>query len=315
MRQVGTIPDEQQARRFADYLLTLGIETSVERDDSAWGVWIIQEKELARGKEELGEFLAAPDDIRYRKVEKQAEEIRRVESKKGEQQAQNVIDMRRRWQKSTAGKYPLTIALMIAAVVVAIFTEFGSRKKMQLADRWLFIARIERQENIVRWQGLEDIRQGEIWRLVSPIFVHYGLLHLLFNMFCLYDFGPLIETRRRSWRLLLLVLVTAAVSNLGEYAWRYAIGHPTPLAGGMSGVIYGLFGYIWMKSRHDPAAGMFLQPRTVVILLVWLVLCMTGILARLFGIHVANAAHAAGLATGLVIGFAPVAWRRLHGRR
>jgi GlpG protein len=82
----------------------------------------------------------------------------------------------------------------------------------------------------------------------------------------------------------------------------------------MSGVVYGLFGYIWMKSRFEPLANMSISPNTVTIMLVWLVACWVGVIEKLAGINVANWAHGAGLVAGMVIGFAPTAWRKLSKR-
>jgi GlpG protein len=75
----------------------------------------------------------------------------------------------------------------------------------------------------------------------------------------------------------------------------------------MSGVVYALFGYVWMKGRFEPHLQMGVMPQTVTIMLVWLVACMTGLLGP-----IANAAHVAGLAAGLVAGYAPTGWRRLR---
>ena len=86
--------------------------------------------------------------------------------------------------------------------------------------------------------------------------------------------------------------------------------HANPAFGGMSGVLYGLFGYLWMKSRYQPALGLSLNPRIVVLLIAWLFLCMTGVMGS-----VANTAHLAGLLVGVVIGVAPHLWELLRGKR
>ncbi len=98
---------------------------------------------------------------------------------------------------------------------------------------------------------------------MTPIFLHFGLIHLLFNMVFLYQLGGMIEARRGPWRYLLLGLVCAVLSNIAQYGlstigWedgRFVVQMPG-LFGGMSGVLYGLFGYIWMKSRYEPALGL-----------------------------------------------------------
>ena len=143
------------------------------------------------------------------------------------------------------------------------------------------------------FKGLPEIAQGEFWRLFTPVLVHGTWLHLLFNMMWLLDLGSMIEGRQSTGRLGLLVLVIGILSNLGQY---YATGNPVFY--GMSGVVYGLLGYVWMKSKFDPASGLYLHPHTVAMMLVWFVVCLMGWVA-----HIANTAHAVGLALGVLWGF------------
>jgi GlpG protein len=112
-------------------------------------------------------------------------------------------------------------------------------------------------------------------------------------MWWLRDLGSMIEARQSTLQLALLVLVTTAGSNLGEY-W---FGH-TAVFGGMSGVLYALLGYIWMRGKFDPGSGLFLHPSTVTMMLIWLVVCYTGYIGP-----IANAAHLVGLAIGMAWGF------------
>jgi GlpG protein len=91
----------------------------------------------------------------------------------------------------------------------------------------------------------------------------------------------------------------AVVSNLAQY---YASG---PVFGGLSGIGYGLFGYLWIKSRFDPAAGMQIPPNLVLFFLIWLVVCALG----WFG-SVANTAHFVGLLAGIAVAGARLLVRR-----
>ena len=93
----------------------------------------------------------------------------------------------------------------------------------------------------------------------------------------------------------LLVIAIACVSDVAQY---YASG---PAFGGMSGVVYGLLGYVWIRGKLDPASGLFLHSSTVVMMLAWFVLCYTPLLTPLVG-HVANTVHAAGLLLGMTWG-------------
>ena len=70
-----------------------------------------------------------------------------------------------------------------------------------------------------------------------------------------------------------------------------------PTGGGLSGVLYGLFGYIWAKSSLDKFSGLGVSQGTVSILVVWLLLCFTGLVGP-----VANLAHLGGLVAGVLWG-------------
>jgi len=124
------------------------------------------------------------------------------------------------------------------------------------------------------------------------MFLHLGIIHIFFNMLWLRDLGSMIEARKTSWFLLLLALVLAATSNVGQYL---AEG---PGFGGMSGVVYGLFGYIWMQGRFNPASKLTLEPQTVIFMIVWFFICLTDRVG-----DIANTAHGVGLAVGVIWGF------------
>jgi membrane associated rhomboid family serine protease len=144
---------------------------------------------------------------------------------------------------------------------------------------------------------LPEVRRGELWRLITPIFIHFSWMHILFNMLWLKDLGSMIEARQGSGFLTIMVLVTAIASNLAQFL---AVG---PDFGGMSGVVYALMGYIWIRGKLDPGSGLFLHPSTVMMMIIWFFVCWTGAVG-----HVANFAHAGGLLAGM-------AWGGLSGVR
>ena len=67
--------------------------------------------------------------------------------------------------------------------------------------------------------------------------------------------------------------------------------------GGMSGVVYGLAGYIWMLGKYDQASGVYLDRASIQWLLLWLIVCFTGAVGT-----IANVAHVSGLIIGMVWG-------------
>jgi GlpG protein len=133
--------------------------------------------------------------------------------------------------------------------------------------------------------------------MISPIFLHFGLLHLVFNCLWLGLLGSKIETHMGSIHLLLIVLVSGVGSNMSQYYWS-----GTVYFGGMSGVIYALLGYLWIKHMIAPQYYAPLPSGLMGFMVGWLVLCMTGVLEVALGIGVANAAHLSGLVAGLLIG-------------
>jgi hypothetical protein len=118
------------------------------------------------------------------------------------------------------------------------------------------------------------------------------------------DLGTLVERAVGSLRFLLLVLVMAAVSNVVQFK---AHG---PLFGGMSGVVYGLFGYAWIRGRLDPTSGLYLRQDIVFWMLGWFVLCAAGVIGG-----VANWAHGGGLASGAALGYLAYTLDRMRRRR
>jgi membrane associated rhomboid family serine protease len=155
-------------------------------------------------------------------------------------------------------------------------------------SRWK--AFVERLQNFR--EALPEVRHGEVWRLFTPMFVHMDWWHIIFNMMWLVDLGSMIEGRQKSWLLAIMVLAMAVVSNLAQF---FAGG---PLFGGMSGVVYGLFGYIWIRGKFDPGSGLYLHPTTVTMMIIWFFACFTGLVG-----DIANAAHAAGLVMGIMWGW------------
>lgn len=129
------------------------------------------------------------------------------------------------------------------------------------------------------------------WRLFTPALLHFSVLHIAFNLIWWLDLGGQVERKQSPLRLLMLFLLVAAVSNVAQFL---ASG---PLFGGLSGVVYGLLGYVWMQGRLNPASGLALPNPVLVLMLGWLALCWTGLLGP-----VANWAHLAGLASGLLLG-------------
>jgi len=311
MRHIGDLPDEALARRLGDFLLAEGIKTAVEPEDGRWAVWVFDEDHVEQAREEFARFVDDPDDSRYAAAKQATADRRREEERRERQHRKNTVDVRREWERPRFPRAPVTNALFAASIALAATTtSFRGLSSLSLCDRVeplltkFFLVPMQGvpgETGKVQYrpqEGLEAVRQGEVHRLVTPIFIHMDVLHLLFNMLWLQILGTAIEVRRGSWRLLGMVLAIAVASNLAQYWWK------GPAFGGMSGVDFGLFAYVWMKSRYEPESGFFMPPQTVFLMIAWMLICYIG------PMHIANAAHTVGLAAGMLLSLGGTFLRR-----
>jgi GlpG protein len=310
MRQAGTLPPDADAERFADYLLTLGIKTRIDAGNNGRIVWIKDEQDLERGRHELAEFLANRADPKYRMAQDGARAIRQDLEAKEKQYRKNLMDVRRGWAQPITGRAPITMTLMGLSIAVALTSLLTGgavqpREFLQITSLDRFLQVLDSGAGVTLTNLVPELLHGQIWRLITPIFVHFGPLHIIFNLLMLQNMGTLLETREGTHRFVWLVLVAAVLSNVAQlcasnlFDMRFLLAplttgiHQNPNFGGMSGVNYALFGYIWLRSRGG-LAGYMIHPNTVFMMLGWLVVCMTGMLGG-----VANTAHVVGLLVGM----------------
>jgi GlpG protein len=311
MRQIGLLETEADAERLAAYLVTEGIAAQAESDGDGWAIWVRDENHLERARQEFADFRHNPNDPRYQGVERAAESMRREEERRRERARKNVVTMRGRWGRLSARRRPLVLTMIALSVFVGMASNMGKDQNGGVMRTLLFCS-AEHLRNL-QWNQnnltdrLIDVRHGELWRLITPIFVHYGSMHLAFNMVMFYQLGSLIEDRRGTWRFGLMTLAIAALSNGAQALVPIAWGG-SPFAAGMSGVVYGLFGYVWMKTLYAPELGLYVSRTTVVILMAWLLLGIAGALDSSTA-RIANWAHAVGFLAGVAIGYLPEAWK------
>jgi GlpG protein len=326
---IGTIENDADAERFSDYLLAQGMENMVEESSSgaAWQVWVEHDDDLDRAKAELEAYVRNPSDAKYDAAGHHAERIRKDEEKKQRRLREKFIDVRKSWGQPAQWNAPLTMALVAISIIIGFATKLGEQME-PLGDKLLF-ASMDKREREARFEklarnprqlmgksedelrrlvldpGLGQIAGGQVWRLVTPIFLHFSPIHLLFNLFWLLDLGRQIEVRRGTLRFAGLVLLSAVVSNVVQYFFS------GPNFGGMSGVVYALLGYVYVKGKYEPHLNLGISPQSMMIMMVWLVLGFIGMLG-----DIANAAHLAGLVVGAAVAYAPIALRKLkHARR
>lgn len=139
----------------------------------------------------------------------------------------------------------------------------------------------------------ESLARGEIWRLLTPAFLHFSIFHVLFNSLWMWDLGRRLEFFLGKWHFLLFFIITGIAANYAQYLWS-----GSPKFGGMSGVVYALVGFIAVRQRLAPHPVINVPPALIGFMLFWLVLCMTGAVDYFISGSVANAAHVGGLLAG-----------------
>ena len=144
----------------------------------------------------------------------------------------------------------------------------------------------------------ESLARGEVWRLLTPAFLHFGIFHVLFNSLWMWDLGRRLEFFLGRWHFLLFFVITGVAANCVQYLWSGSAAF-----GGMSGVVYALVGFIAVRQRLAPHPLINIPPALLGFMLFWLVLCMTGVVDYFIAGSVANAAHVGGLVAGGVYAF------------
>jgi len=189
----------------------------------------------------------------------------------------------------------VTAAILFLCLIVAGLTRLGDNLT---TISWFTFLDYRVQGEYLHFTPLaQGLAEGQWWRLVSPMLLHFGVLHLAMNGMWYWELGKRIELRQGPWLLAGLTLLFSLVSNLAQH---YTSG--PSLFGGLSGVLYGLLGHVWLYQWLAPNPHFNLPKGVLVMMLIWLVICLTGVVGQLGFGQIANAAHVGGLLIGCLTG-------------
>lgn len=301
MRRIGTLSTRDEAQRFGAYLFGKGIQCEIEPGDGGeYLVWILDDDDLGRAQAELARYRENPHSGDFQAGAKKGLEELVEHERRQEKDKPQVVDARRAFSGGgAAGSVGgLTIALLTISITVYILRHLAAGDSSIPDPLQGMLISTGKAPGF-----LPEVMAGEVWRLLTPIFLHFGLMHIIFNMWWTKDLGFLIERVHGTLFFAVLVLGSALASNLAQYI----VGGGN--FGGMSGVVYAMFGFVWLRGRFDPGIPYRLDNFIVAIMIGWAVLCLTGALGP-----IANTAHFVGLGIGAAAGFLTAVQGRRGGR-
>jgi len=181
---------------------------------------------------------------------------------------------------------PVTVMLIGVSLLVALVTQLGEQ-----FNEYFYIAQMQYfPRGWIPYSGVEAV-----WHGITPIFLHFGVEHLVFNSLSCWYMGSILERKMPLFMYLVLVVLLALISN---YCQLWVTG---PLFGGLSGVVYGLIGFALCYQ-------VFIQPLMIpkglfYLAIGWLILGYTPLFEVVGLGSMANAAHLSGLLGGIVLFF------------
>jgi len=284
MRQVGeNIIGHQRADRFVAFLAAQGIRSELrDEGEDKYAVWVIHEDHVAAAGEHYRAYRVAPDAAVFDVVAPPPPPAKAARPTAGDRS--RYVDVRSEvFGSGNLHRIAITIGLIVFSSLLTLL------KMTPRLEGLLEVFYFSRYVGI----SFPEIMHGQIWRLLTPVFIHSGPLHLLFNMMWLYQLGGSIEVNEgKRYYGCFLVLLSVFVNCV-----QYLLVGPNFI--GMSGVVYGLLGYVWMLSRYQVGTRYVMDTNTVMFMLGWLVICLVGVM----GPNVANAEHVSGLIAGVAWGW------------
>lgn len=142
---------------------------------------------------------------------------------------------------------------------------------------------------------------GQWWRLLTYMFMHGSLMHIAFNLWCLWDLGKLCESLYGRWSFAAIYLITGISGGVASVGW-----HPLIPSVGASGAIFGLVGALiaslYLGEFNLPRYAIQANLKSLLFFAGFNILLGISPIGDLFGIHVDNACHIGGLVSGLILG-------------
>lgn len=366
MRLIGTLNNENDARRLSSYLKRGGIENNcdvafdAQSGHMSYQLWVHDEDKMAEAQNAFGRFIESPSDAAFDVpiTEQYMSKIEENVPEEGLEEPKSIrtpfttfilslcilVFILNFFEESPLFEGNIQSGLLVTPIQALLLfdlppaieelekiiekyqirpdqapNEISSEAKAEIeqasripfwrgAYDWILLKMKGQDVSIAEGPLFEKIRQGEVWRLISPAILHRDFLHILFNMIWVWVLSRPIEQRIGLVKLFLLSIVVGVGSNLIQYLMS------GPFFIGYSGIVVGLAGFTWVREKIAPWEGYPLNRGTILFLLLFIggmfSLQFVSFILQLFTSisfepNIANTAHIAGGFIGMALGRLP----------
>lgn len=271
MHQIGICPNDRVAQTFYDYTKQHGVECILHSSENGVEISVHNEDDAIKLQPIYDEFIQQPFHPKYTQS---SWDVGNTDIKFNYGSAGKPL-----LRKFFAETGPLSLTVIITCIIIFALMNLGFSQ--QLYDVLSFYGASTQDSS------------GQIWRLFTPIFIHFSLSHILSNLLWWWYFGGKVEKRIGITPLLTLIIAGGILPNVVQF-WMSG-----PNFGGLSGVVYALLAYVWVISQKRPDYGIIMPPALIFVSVAWIVLGFSGLLPLPIG----NGAHLAGFVVGLIQGW------------
>ena len=137
--------------------------------------------------------------------------------------------------------------------------------------------------------------EDKFWSIITSNFIHIEIWHIFFNLSWFWVLSKKLEYENSRIFYLIFIISSAVVSSVSQIAFSSSSGI------GLSGIVYAIFGFLYIKGRSDSKYKGFISQKTATLFLAWLVICI--IITLLDILPIGNAAHIGGLLWGFLLAY------------
>lgn len=266
MIHIITLSNPQIADLFVNYMATKHVRIHTKIENKQVSLWLEDQQQLDMVEKELNTFMREPFHSRYQAASWQTGSPQRSGIK-----YHPSFSVKNMVQQSG----PLTVLVVILCVLIFIWQQVVGDYTVMLHLAWPYDKSLD----------------FEVWRYITPAFVHFSLTHIAFNLAMWWYLASQTEQKLGTGKLFVIMLVSALLSN-----WTQSLFTDSNF-GGLSGVVYALIGYVGLTGLRAPEKGLAVPSGLIVFSILWIIVGQMGVL----GDSIANAAHFAGFLIGLLM--------------